>query len=359
MIPDSVFRSTLDELFQPIMRFMEDDSVSEIVINGPSSVFIEQRGRMLRTASRFDSDAALVSALRVLAQYVGRPFDLEHPILEGRMPDGSRVEAVLAPLAKGGAHVAIRRFQKDKLSVEQLVSSGSVDQPTVALLRSLVENKKNVLVAGGTGTGKTSLLNVLTGFIPEHERVVVLEDARELMPRSAHVVQLESRPADERGKGAVSVRALFKATLRLRPDRIVVGEIRDGTALDLIQAMTSGHGGCLSTLHASHPRDALMRLETMALMADVELPLRALRSQIASAVDVVVQIGRVRSGARLLTHVSRVGELDEQGRYVLHEMVVRRGVTDQSPGRLEISSRASAYASSDTHFSEEGPRDPA
>lgn len=354
MIPESVFRSTLDELFQPIAAFLADDSVSEVVINGPDAVFIEQRGRMLRTSACFESDAALVSALRVLAQYVGRPFDLEHPILEGRMPDGSRVEAVLAPLAKGGAHVAIRRFQKDKLSVEQLVASGSLDHGAVEVLRALVEHKKNILVAGGTGTGKTSLLNVLTGFIPDHERVVVLEDARELMPRSAHVVQLESRPADERGRGAVPVRALFKATLRLRPDRIVVGEIRDGTALDLLQAMTSGHGGCLSTLHASHPRDALTRLETMALMADVELPLRALRSQIASAVDIVVQIERIRSGARLVTHVSRVCELDEQGRYVLEDLLLRRGVTEQSVGKLELTAFCTALEYDDAHHARGG-----
>ncbi|MFT3928088.1 MAG: ATPase, T2SS/T4P/T4SS family [Myxococcales bacterium] len=325
MVPESVFERALARFFAPIGALLVDPSVSEVMVNGHDCVFVERRGKLERVPERFESEASLMSGLRVLSQYVGRPFDPEHPILEARLPDGSRVEAVMGHLAKGGTHVAIRRFARDRLDIAQLVASGSLSEDAAEFLRDLVVRKFNILVAGGTGTGKTSLLNVLTAFVPASERVVVLEDSRELQPRGGHTVQLEARPADERGKGAVSIRGLFKATLRLRPDRIVLGEIRDGAALDLLQAMTSGHGGCLATLHASHPRDALSRLETMALMADVELPLSALRAQIASAVDVVVQLERLRNGQRVVTHVSQTEPLDMQGRYVLRDLFVRQG----------------------------------
>jgi pilus assembly protein CpaF len=334
MIPERVFAHALSQFLSPIQDLLADPAVSEVMVNGHERVFVERKGRIERVAARFSSEAALLSALTVLAQYVGRPFDLEHPILEARMPDGSRVEAVLGALAQGGTHVAIRRFTRDRLDIEAIVRSGSLTDDAALVLKALVEAKHNILVAGGTGTGKTSILNVLTGFVPSGERIVVLEDARELQPRGEHVVQLESRPPDDRGRGAVSIRALFKATLRLRPDRIVVGEIRDGAALDLVQAMTSGHGGCLSTLHASHPRDALSRLETMALMADVELPLVALRSQIASAVDIVVQLDRLRGGQRVVTHISEVRGLDAEGRYVVQDLFVRRGMVAGHTGRL-------------------------
>ena len=334
MIPEHVFQHAIGEFFAPIAPLMHDRAVSEVMINGPHAIYVERGGKLERTEARFTSEAALLSALRVLAQYVDRPFDDDHPIFEGRLPDGSRVEAVAAPIAMGGAHVAIRRFARDRLSVEMLIASGSLDEVSAAWLRALVESKHNILVAGGTGTGKTSLLNVLTGFIPADERVVVLEDARELQPRGAHVIQLEARPNDERGRGAVTIRDLLKAALRMRPDRIVVGEIRDGAALDLIQAMTSGHGGCLSTLHASHPRDVLARLETMALMADVGLPLRALRAQIASAVDIVVQVDRLRSGARVVSHIAEVRGLDESEQVELVDVFVRAGGA-RSSGALQ------------------------
>lgn len=334
MIPERVYRHAIAQFFAPLSPLLDDPAVSEVMVNGYDRVFVERKGRIERVEASFPSEAALMSALRVLAQYVGRPFDSEHPILEGRMPDGSRVEAVLGDLAKGGTHVAIRRFTRDRLEIDALVRGGSLSAEAAQFLRDAVETKHNILVAGGTGTGKTSLLNVLTGFIPDGERVVVLEDARELQPRGEHVVQLESRPADERGRGGVSIRALFKATLRLRPDRIVVGEIRDGAALDLIQAMTSGHGGCLSTLHASHPRDALSRLETMALMADLELPLVALRAQIASAVDLVVQLDRLRGGERVVSHVAEVCELDLEGRYVVQDLFVRKRLGGRGLGQL-------------------------
>ncbi len=334
MVPESVYRHALAKFFAPIASLLSDPAVSEIMINGYACIFVERRGRIEAVQTRFPSEAALMSALRLLAQYMGRPFDAENPILEGRMPDGSRVEADLGDLAKGGTHVAIRRFSKDRLELGHLIEGKSLTPEAAGALRTLVVNKRNILIAGGTGSGKTSLLNVLTSFVPDGERVVVLEDARELQPRGEHTVQLEARPADERGKGAVSIRALFKATLRLRPDRIVLGEIRDGAALDLLQAMTSGHGGCLATLHASHPRDALTRLETMALMADVELPLVALRAQVAFAVDIVFQVDRLGSGARVVTHVSAVRELDLQGRYVLQDLFVRR------EGRLSVTEEA-------------------
>lgn len=323
MIPDHVYAHAIGEFFAPIAALLRDPTVSEVMINGAHAIYVERAGRLERTDARFASERALLAALRVLAQYVNRPFDQQHPILEGRMPDGSRVEAIADSIASGGAHVSIRRFARDQLSVEALVQSGSLDESSVAWLRAAVESKLNILVAGGTGTGKTSLLNVLSGFIPSEERTVVLEDARELQPRGAHVVQLEARPAGERGVRAVTIRDLFKATLRMRPDRIVVGEIRDEAALDLVQAMTSGHAGCLSTLHASHPRDVLARLETMALMADVELPLRALRAQIASAVDLIVHIDRLRSGARVVTHITELCGLDARDRVELADVFVR------------------------------------
>jgi pilus assembly protein CpaF len=261
-------------------------------------------------------------------------LDDEHPILEGRMPDGSRVQAVLGTLTARGAHVAIRKFQRHQLDLAAWIRCGAVSEDVAALLTVLVRGKHNVVVSGGTGTGKTSLLNALTAMVPTHERIVVLEDARELSPQGDHVVQLEARPPDARGRFAVSIRALFKATLRMRPDRIVVGEIRDGAALDLIQAMTSGHGGCLSTLHASHPRDAIHRLETMALMSDVALPLPALRTQLASAIDIIVQLDRLRCGARVVTHVSEVRSSVHQAEIDLVDLYRREGVTPESLGAL-------------------------
>jgi pilus assembly protein CpaF len=334
MIPEHVYTHALATFFAPIAPYLADHTVSEVMINGPDCVYIERAGSLTRTEARFANEAALLGALRVLAQYVDRPFDREHPVLEARMPDGSRVEAVAAPIAKGGVHIAIRRFSRDKLCVEALIANKALTPQAAQWLSALVESKHNVIVSGGTGTGKTSLLNVLSGFIPDGERTVVLEDARELSPRGEHTVQLEARPNDERGRGAITIRDLFKATLRLRPDRIVVGEIRDGAAMDLLQAMNSGHGGCLSTLHASHPLDALARLETMALMADIELPLRALRAQIASAVDVVVQLDRLRDGARVVTHIAEVIGLDEREQYQVRELFVRRGQRADHAGEL-------------------------
>lgn len=317
MIPKDVFAESVLHFLEPIRVHLEDESVSEVMINGPDQVYVERRGKLTKTDTRFPSTEALLSALRNIAQFVGRPFDEQHPILEGHLPDGSRVEALLPPVAPDGPSVAIRRFSKNRLTMGRLIEVGALPQDAAQLLKALVHCQQNIIVSGGTGTGKTSLLNALSAFIPDGDRIVVIEDARELQLQHDHVVHLESRAPDPRGQGAVSIRDLFRASLRLRPDRIVIGEIRGGEALDLIQAMTSGHGGCLSTVHASYPRDAMSRLETMALMADVELPLLALRSQLGSGIDIVVQVTRLKDGSRKVSHISEVRGTNEKGEFLL------------------------------------------
>ncbi|MGZ5968236.1 MAG: CpaF family protein [Polyangiales bacterium] len=325
MIPREVFAETLLQFFGPVRPYLEDPSVSEVMINGPDQIFVERKGKIELTPARFSSREALMAALRNAAQYVGKSIDEQRPILEGHLPDGSRIEAILPPAAPDGPHVAIRRFFNQTLTVERLIGFGAMTEDVASALHAFVASKLNVLVAGGTGSGKTSMLNALSSFIPETERVVVIEDSRELQLQRAHVVQLEARPPDPRGKGQVTVRDLFRATLRMRPDRIVVGEIRGGEALDLIQAMTSGHGGCLSTLHATYPRDTLARLETMAMMSDLQMPLAALRIQLGSAVNLIVQVSRFQDGSRKITHVTEVLGFDPaRGEYETADVFVRK-----------------------------------
>jgi pilus assembly protein CpaF len=326
MIPAHVYERSVLSFLEPVGEFLRDGTVTEILINGHAEIFVERRGQLTRTEAAFPSEESLRAALRNIAQYAGRHFDEQHPILEGRLPDGSRIEAILPPAAPEGPSVAIRRFSRNTLTIERLVELGALPADAAALLRALVVSKQNIIVAGGTGSGKTSLLNALGSFIPDAERTIVIEDARELELMHDHVVFLEARPPDPRGKGAVAVRDLFRASLRMRPDRIVVGEIRGGEALDLIQAMTSGHGGCLSTVHATYPRDTLNRLETMALMSDVALPLSALRAQLASAVDVLVQTSRMRDGSRKITHISEVRGIGADGSYLIADLYAGRYV---------------------------------
>ncbi len=320
MIPAEVFESTLRGFLAPVIAEFDDPSVTELLINGPNDIFVERKGALTRLAATFASGDALMSALRVIAQYVGRPLDKEHPILEGRLPDGSRVEALIPPIAPDGPSLAIRRFSKDKLTLAKLLAFEVLTPDTVEMLRALIECRQNIVVAGGTGSGKTSMLNALSALIPAGERIMVMEDARELQLQREHVVQLEARPPDARGQGAVTIRDLFKASLRMRPDRIVLGEIRGGEALDLIQAMTSGHGGCLTTVHATYPIDTLNRLETMALMGGVDLPLVALRAQLASAVDIIVQTARLRDGRRKVTHITEVTGVDLTSGYRIKDL---------------------------------------
>jgi pilus assembly protein CpaF len=322
MIPVEIYEQTIRDFLRPVKAFLDDAAVTEVMINGPDEVYVERGGKLSLTNVRFTREE-LYSALRNIAQFQGVPIGGIHQILEARLPDGSRVEAILPPAGSGGPHVAIRRFSKEKLTIAKLIELGSLTPDAAETLRVLVECKQNVIVAGGTGSGKTSMLNCLSAFIPADERVVVIEDARELQLQGAHVVHLEAQKPDQRGQGAIGVRDLFKATLRMRPDRIVVGEIRSGEALDLVQAMTSGHGGCMSTVHATYPTDTLSRLETMALMSSVVLPLQALRAQIASAIDIIVQTSRLRDGSRCVTHVTEVIGLDVQGSYRIGDIFVR------------------------------------
>jgi pilus assembly protein CpaF len=323
-IPHDVFSQTVLELFGPVRQFLEDPSVSEVMINGPNQVHIERQGRLITTPVRFPNADAILCALRNAAQFAGKRFDESSPILEARLPDGSRLEAIIPPAAPDGPFVAIRRFSQHCLQLDHLIETGSLTRPAAALLEACVGARLNLIVAGGTGSGKTSLLNLLTRFAPEDERLIVIEDSKEVQVQRPHVLYLEARPPDERGRGQVTIRDLFRATLRMRPDRIIIGEIRGAEALEIVQAMVSGHGGCMGTLHASHPRDALTRLETMVLMSGVELPLTALRQQIASGVQLVVQVARAGDGSRLVTHISELRGLDAStGRFELVDLFVR------------------------------------
>ncbi len=324
-IPKEVFEETLLQFFAPIRPYLEDPAVSDIMINGPNQIYVEKKGQLHLVPAKFESREALIAALRNAAQFVGKHIDEYRPILEGRLPDGSRIEAVLPPAAPDGPCVSIRRFFRETLTVQRLIDFGAMTDEVAMALQALVVSKLNVLVAGGTGSGKTSMLNALSSFIPEGERVVVIEDSRELQLQREHICQLEARPPDPKGRGEVTIRDLFRATLRLRPDRIVVGEIRSGEALDLIQAMTSGHGGCMATLHATYPRDTVSRLETMAMMSDVDMPLAALRIQLASAVNIIVQVARLQDGTRKITHITEVLGYDlDRNQYQMQDLFVRQ-----------------------------------
>jgi len=335
VIPKDVYNETLLQFFEPIRKYMDDPKVSDIMINGPDQIFVERHGLLELADTRFESREHLIAALRNAAQYVGKHISEEKPILEGRLPDGSRIEAVLPPAAPEGPCVSIRRFFKETLTVQRLMDFGALTGECATTLQALVIAKMNVMIAGGTGSGKTSMLNALSSFIPDGERVVVIEDSKEVQLQRQHVVNLEARPPDPKGRGAVSIRDLFKATLRLRPDRIVVGEIRGGEALDLIQAMTSGHGGCMATLHATHPKDTITRLETMCMMSDIDMPLTAMRMQLASALNIIVQVSRLQDGTRKITHVSEMLGFDTNTNTYQLQDIIRREYQGFDPnGRI-------------------------
>lgn len=311
----SLFQETLSYLLAPVQSLLADERVSEVMINGPDEIYIEQAGRISRTELKFADAGALEAAARGIAQFSGKRLTPSHLSLEARLPDGSRVHIVQPPAARNGLCIAIRKFAKSRLSIDDLVARGALTAEAAAFLSDAVLVRKNIIVSGGTGSGKTTLLNCLSAQIPSYERILVIEDTTELQLQQEHVVQLEAQAPDRFGESGISIRELFRASLRMRPDRILVGECRGGEALDMIQAMTSGHSGSLSTCHADTPHDTLARLEVMSLMSGVELPLQALRAQIASAVHLIVQVARHADGKRGVTEIASVTGLDEQSRY--------------------------------------------
>lgn len=298
----------LDEVtgFGPINPLIHDDSVSEIMVNGPHQIFVERHGKLELTDVRFRDNDHVQHIIEKIVAPLGRRIDESSPMVDARLPDGSRVNAIIPPLAIQGPSITIRKFARDPLTVDDLIRFGTLTEEMAEFLAVCVRCRLNMVVSGGTGSGKTTLLNVLSSFIPPDERIITIEDAAELQLRQAHIVSLESRPANIEGKGAVPIRELVRNALRMRPDRIVVGEVRGGEALDMLQAMNTGHDGSLTTGHANTPRDMLSRLETMVLMSGMELPVRAIREQIASAIDVIVQQTRLRDGSRKVTRISEV-----------------------------------------------------
>jgi pilus assembly protein CpaF len=292
--------------YGPIEPLLADDSVSEIMVNGAKQIYVERNGKLVKTNFVFESDDHAMRIIDRIVAPLGRRIDESSPYVDARLPDGSRVNAIIPPLAINGPTLTIRKFSKTPLTIQDLVDFGSVTPESVEFLRACVLARLNVVVAGGTGSGKTTLLNILSGFIPDDERIITVENAAELQLRQEHVVTLESRPPNIEGKGEVTIRDLVINCLRMRPDRIVVGECRGGEALDMLQAMNTGHDGSLTTAHANTPRDTLSRLETMCLMSGMELPVRAIREQVAAAVDLIVQQERMRDGARKVVNITEV-----------------------------------------------------
>jgi pilus assembly protein CpaF len=306
--PVRVRTAVLDELlgFGPLQDLLDDPKISEIMVNGLDGVFVESKGVVRRTNRSFDTEEQLLRIIDRMVRTSGRRVDQSSPMVDARLPDGSRLNVVLPPLAVDGPSITIRKFTAGHLTTTDLVEQGSLSAEAAEFLQAAVASKANVLVSGGTGTGKTTILNILSSYIGRHERVVTVEDAVELSLNLPNLIRLETRPANAEGAGGIAIRDLVRNSLRMRPDRIVVGEVRGAEALDMLQAMNTGHEGSLSTLHANSPRDALRRLETMVLLGGVELPLRAIREQIASAIDVIVQLTRDAAGRRFVSSITEV-----------------------------------------------------
>jgi pilus assembly protein CpaF len=303
--------------YGPLQPLLADEAVSEIMVNGTRSIYIEKDGKLQLASINFTDENSLRKVINRIVAPLGRRIDESSPMVDARLPDGSRVCAVIPPLAVDGSSLTIRKFAAKKFSAEDLIERGSASVESLYMIAACVHAKLNILVSGGTGSGKTTLLNVLSSFIPDGDRIITIEDVVELQLRQNHVVRMETRPGNAEGRGEISIRDLVRTALRMRPDRIVVGECRGGEALDMLQAMNTGHAGSLSTLHANSPRDAMTRLETMVLMAGIEFPMQAIRQQIAGAVDLVVQIGRLRDGTRRVVQICEVGRVSGEDIEVL------------------------------------------
>jgi len=311
-VREALLRELLDELvgYGPIQSLLDDPTISEVMVNGPRRVFIERGGKVEATQVHFEDDNHVLRVIDRIVSPLGRRVDYDSPLVDARLPDGSRVNAVVAPVALDGPSITIRKFARKKPTVEDLIGYGSITPDMAEFLRACVIARLNIVISGGTGSGKTTLLNVLSNFIPEADRIVTIEDSAELKLSQINLVRLEAKPPNVEGKNAVTIRDLVRNALRMRPERIVVGEVRGGEALDMLQAMNTGHDGSLTTLHANSPRDAISRMETLALMAGLDLPQQVVREQIAAAVDLIVQQARLEDGSRKVTHITEVAGME-------------------------------------------------
>lgn len=342
-----IYQKTIQHFLSPIRSLMEDNEVSEILINGPDTVYYEKAGRIHLSDCRFPDVPSLMAAAKNIAEFVNRQIDEDHHSMDARLPDGSRVHVVIPPASRSGICISLRRFQQAVFDLQSLTKLGSLTAEAAEFLALAVLIHKNIVIAGGTGTGKTSMLNALSGEIPEDERIVVIEDSSELQLRQPHTVYLEAQPPRPDGKGAVTIRDLFADSLRMRPDRVIVGEVRRGEALDMVQSMISGHSGALTTVHANTPRDATLRLETLCLMSDVSLPVYVARTQVASALDLVLQIARYRDGSRRVQAISEVLGLDEDNVYQFRDLYQfhTRGFSEgRIVGQLEPTGESPTFA---------------
>ncbi|SHE87831.1 pilus assembly protein CpaF [Desulforamulus putei DSM 12395] len=320
--------------FGPITPLLNDPNISEVMVNGPNQVYVERDGKLILTGVKFRDNAHVLHIIEKIVAPIGRRIDESMPMVDARLPDGSRVNAIIPPLALNGPTVTIRKFSKDPYTVDDLIKFGTLTPQMAQFLEACVKARLNIVVSGGTGSGKTTTLNVLSSFIPADERIITIEDAAELQLRQEHVITLESRPPNIEGKGAITIRDLVRNSLRMRPERIVVGEVRSGEALDMLQAMNTGHDGSLTTGHANSPRDMLSRLETMVLMAGMDLPVRAIREQISSAIDLIIQQNRFRDGSRRITHITEVQGMEGEV-IVLQDLFTFRQTGVDENGRIK------------------------
>lgn len=307
-----ILKEVMNELlgYGPLQPLLRDPDVSEVMVNGPKKVYVEKKGHLERSSVVFDDDNHVLQIIDRIILPLGRRIDADSPTVDARLPDGSRVNAVIPPVSIDGPSITIRKFSKEKLGINALIEFGSITEKMAEFLRACVLAHLNIIISGGTGSGKTTLLNVLSSFIPEDERIITIEDAAELQLQQDHVLRMETKPPNVEGRGAVTIRDLVRNSLRMRPDRIVVGEVRGGEALDMLQAMNTGHDGSLTTLHSNSPRDAIARLETLVLMAGMDLPLKVVRQQIASAIDLIVQQTRLKDGSRKVTAITEVAGME-------------------------------------------------
>ena len=330
-----IYAETTKHFLGPIQSLMDDPDVSEVLINGHETIYFEKSGRLQLSDCRFPSEAMLMAAVRNIGEYVNRVIDHDHHSMDARLPDGSRVHVIIPPSSRGGPHISIRKFKRSTFNLGALVDWGSLSEEAAEFLEIVVVIHKNTIISGGTGTGKTSMLNALSASIPEHERIIVIEDSSELQLHQPHTVYLEAQPPRPDGGGRVTIQDLFVDSLRMRPDRIVVGEVRRGEALDMIQSMLSGHAGALTTTHANTPVDAMVRLETMCLMSGIDMPIEVARRQVASAVHVVLQLRRYDDGSRRVHSIDEMLGLDDEGMYVSNTLYEFRPTGRDSAGMIE------------------------